>query len=293
MESPKSDLKIGSAEFGVLKLSECCENPSLCRFEAGEMFYIIRTLTPVGIRIGNRDFELSAGKLVFIGPRYQLTIRHMADVSGYLFYFNADFYERSKTDTQILNSALFFGKSPLVQIADQRRPISAFKEQIIDRLQRSLLLSNNDHLIAHHCVESLLLDGYQSMGINQDGRTEPGDADCLVVNRFYILVHTHYREHSTVRFYADQLHLTPRKLTQCCRVATGKCAKHIISGIITKEAVRYLRHTDLSISQIAYEMGFTDESNFRNFIKRETGSIPRFYRKGTPPVQVISTYATF
>lgn len=93
------------------------------------------------------------------------------------------------------------------------------------------------------------------------------------------MVHKHFKEQSNVQFYADKLHVTPRKLTEMCLAIWGKTAKTVISDIVLKEALRYIKHTDLSISQIAYEMGFTDESNFRHFVKKCTGNIPMSYRQ--------------
>lgn len=278
METPKPSLVDKKAIFGVYNLSETKQYNVYHGGKGDGVFCIIRTCSQLEIVIENTTYTVDAQKLVFVGPSYQLKIPMLIGRKGYLFYFNAEFYEKSIADMQILNSALFFGKYPLVQIDDRWRNSSIFKQQIIDRLGEYQTHKKIAQLFAHHCIESFMLDGYEYMDDKIQKLCIKECSARLLVNRFTVLVHQHYRNHTTVQFYASKLYITARKLTQTCLAISAKSAKCIICDIITKEALRYIRNTDLSISQISYEMGFTDESNFRNFVKRQTGSTPRAYR---------------
>jgi AraC-like DNA-binding protein len=263
-------------QFGTLMLSEYCKGVSN-RLYSNSVFSIIRTCSPVSIKIGPIIYDFPNSEIIFIGPHDEVEIIQAIAGEGYLLWFTADFYQRSKLDTEILNSEVFFGSHPFLSIRDYRAEL-VFKKLFVERLKGCAEYRTIDMMVAHHCFESLLLEGYQTM---LSLETTRGSAEITAVqlfNRFSVLLHKHYREHTSVQYYADRLHLSPRKLTELCSTVAGKSAKCVISNVVAQQALRYIKHTDLSISQISYEMGFSDESNFRNFFKRQTGSNPLSYR---------------
>jgi len=54
----------------------------------------------------------------------------------------------------------------------------------------------------------------------------------------------------------------------------GKTAKHIIIEKLIKECRKALNFSNSTISEISYELGFSNEGNFTNFIKKHTGKNP-------------------
>ncbi|WP_312339777.1 helix-turn-helix domain-containing protein [Sphingobacterium sp.] len=277
MEFCKSTIGKEKTQFGALKLAEY-DGQLGKGLHNNSVFSIIRTGSPLRIKIGPTVYDFAANELLFIGPHYEIGVAEPITADGFLLWFTADFYERSKADTEILNSALFFGSHPFLSMRDCRTDL-IFKKLIVERLTGCAEYLAIDMMIAHHCFESLLLEGYQTM-LSQE--ISCGSADTAAVqlfNRFTVLLHKHYREHTSVQYYADRMNISPRKLTELCFAVTGKSAKCVISNIVAQQALRYIQHTDLSISQISYELGFSDESNFRNFFKRQTGSNPLAYRQ--------------
>ncbi|MCS4166288.1 MULTISPECIES: AraC family transcriptional regulator [Sphingobacterium] len=264
-------------QFGTLKLSEYCKRLSN-RLYSNSVFSIIRTCSPVSIKIGPTIYDFPNSELIFIGPHDEVEIPQAITGEGYLLWFTADFYQRSKLDTEILNSELFFGSHPFLAMRDYRTEL-VFKKLFVERLKGCAEYRTIDMMVAHHCFESLLLEGYQTMLSLETTRGSAEIASVQLFNRFSVLLHKHYREHTSVQYYADRLHLSPRKLTELCSAVAGKSAKCVISTVVAQQALRYIKHTDLSISQISYEMGFSDESNFRNFFKRQTGNNPLAYRQ--------------
>ncbi|MDQ1148047.1 helix-turn-helix domain-containing protein [Sphingobacterium zeae] len=277
MEFCKSVVGKKERQFDVLHLAEYCSQLSK-RLHNASVFSIIRTGSPVRIKIGRMSYDFAANELIFIGPQYEVELAAAKVAEGYLLWFTADFYERSKDDTEILHSGLFFGSHPFLSMRECRSYL-VFKKLIVARLQGCTGDCAIDKMVAHHCFESLLLDGYQKMLTLDTVRSSVETASVQSFNRFSVLLHKHYREHTSVRYYADRMHLSPRKLTELCLSVSGKSAKCVISTVVTQQALRYIQHTNLSISQISYEMGFSDESNFRNFFKRQTGNNPLSFRQ--------------
>jgi len=244
-----------------------------------DFFTIIKTFEPIAIVVEKEKYHLRANQMIFVGPGRLIDISNLHVGRGYVLRFTADFYERSVEDTATIHSPLFFGERPVLYL-DSCFDAQVFIQQITIRLGRARMKGDYIFdLVAHHCVESLLLDVYHEVSASGQMPQPKNTSDIGLVNHFSMLIHKHCREYTYVQFYADQLHVTARKLTDICLAMTGKTAKSMILSVLVQQAVRYIKHTNLSISQISYEMGFNDESNFRNFVKKQTGHIPRALRE--------------
>jgi AraC-like DNA-binding protein len=74
------------------------------------------------------------------------------------------------------------------------------------------------------------------------------------------------------------LHVHVNYLNSAVKEVTGKpTTAHIADRIIT-EARALLQHTDWSIAEIAYALGFEYPTYFNNFFKKKTGEIPKAVR---------------
>lgn len=59
---------------------------------------------------------------------------------------------------------------------------------------------------------------------------------------------------------------------------TGKSTTTLIAERLTAEATTLLRHTEWSVAEIAYALGFEYPNYFSSFFKKATGHTPKFYR---------------
>ena len=95
---------------------------------------------------------------------------------------------------------------------------------------------------------------------------------------FLDLLHTHYCQQRRVSFYADELLLTPRHLTTVIRQVSGRSAARWIEEYIVLEAQILLRNSSKAIKEIAYDLGFNEQSLFSKYFSRVSGSSPESYR---------------
>lgn len=119
MEFCKSAIAKERMQFGALKLAEYGSQLGK-RLHDTSVFSIIRTCSPVSIKIGPTLYDFETSELIFIGPHFEVEIVQPIVAEGYLLWFTADFYERSIADTEILNSGLFFGNHTFLSLRDFR-----------------------------------------------------------------------------------------------------------------------------------------------------------------------------
>lgn len=99
-----------------------------------------------------------------------------------------------------------------------------------------------------------------------------------LVMGFSTLVQTQFKQQRNVQAYAEQLHVTPKYLTETVKEITGKTAGELIDNFVILESKRLISETQLSILQIAEALHFSDQSFFGKYFKRHAGYSPKEYR---------------
>lgn len=74
--------------------------------------------------------------------------------------------------------------------------------------------------------------------------------------------------------YANRLSVHVNHLNKVVRETTGKTTSEMIAERVIKECTQYLLHSNLSISEIAYNLGFETISYFSKFYRKHTGKSP-------------------
>jgi AraC-like DNA-binding protein len=88
-----------------------------------------------------------------------------------------------------------------------------------------------------------------------------------------------FATHKLPKDYAEMLFITPNHLNALCRETLNTPAGEIIRNRVALEAKRLLTNLDLTITEIAYRLGFADNSYFTKFFKKQTNTNPEDFRK--------------
>jgi AraC family transcriptional activator of pobA len=100
----------------------------------------------------------------------------------------------------------------------------------------------------------------------------------LLENAFFNIGNDKMLESKSPYYYAGQLNTTVENLNKTIKTSMGKTTQTIIHERIIEEANVFLRHTLLSVKEIAWCLHFLEASHFQNFYKRQTGVTPIQYR---------------
>ncbi|WP_143309152.1 helix-turn-helix domain-containing protein [Chitinophaga vietnamensis] len=82
----------------------------------------------------------------------------------------------------------------------------------------------------------------------------------------------------SVKYLAEQLHVSPHYLSDVLKQETGKTALELIHLFLISEAKNLLTGTDLSISEISYNLGFENHPYFSRLFKRIAGLTPNAFK---------------
>ncbi len=254
------------------------KNEGLFSTSTLEYYVIILVFNEITIEIEHKKYHLKPNEMVFIGPEKQIKFLDVNYDDVFIISFSSHFYEKSAKDSFILNSNLFFDCNYSALITPLRINSEGFKTNVLERLQIMKEKRTDLYLsFAHNFIERFILEGLYSI---QDMQfVESKDFSSLkIANQFKVQLHKTFKTQKTVQYYADILNITPRKLSEICEEVLGKTAKQLILDKVLSETTRMVRNTDLTISEIAFELGFTDEANFSKLIKKHSGKTPKQLR---------------
>jgi AraC-like DNA-binding protein len=99
-----------------------------------------------------------------------------------------------------------------------------------------------------------------------------------LTEQFKQLIVQFIHEHHSISFYAQHLGVSPNHLNKVVKKTTGKQASALVAEMLVLEARVLLKHSELTVSEIAYKLGFVDQSYFSRFFKTHTGNTPREYK---------------
>lgn len=280
LASIPSDYRTKNSLFYVLRLqpNEGSVNNYKPPFKKG--FYFIALVTNAGdtkITYDNTDVSKLNSFLVFQSPGLLYSFHRDNSANGYLIYFKPELlsffkpeFEKEFPFFNILQTNFFKLNASKFQ---ELRP---YFEDVFSAYENA---ADNEYKIAAVKLLALL---YQLKEFNkafnqwQEGFTTPQQ---LLLTRFTQLVNNYYLEKRTVEEYAQLMNVTANHLSQTIKSASGKNALTFINERVIAEAQSIIRYTTHDISEIAYQLNFSDPANFGKFFKKHVGITPLEYRK--------------
>lgn len=232
----------------------------------------------------DRSYETQETILFFGNPRIPYSCEVISQTDGYACLFTNDFLHLSERSESILQSPLFkIGGTPILQLNPEQKVASAtlfqkmIAEQETDYAFKDELIRNYIHLLVHEALK---------MQPSEMHAPEPKDARArisalfleLLERQFPIESTTHPLELKTAQDFAQQLSVHVNHLNSSVKEVTGKPTTVHIADRITSEAKALLQHTNWSIADIAYTLGFEYPTYFANFFKKKTGQSPKSLR---------------
>jgi len=206
--------------------------------------------------------------MMIVVPAGQITsLSFMSeDIEGFYLHFSDDYISRIKID---LSDWLI---RPVIKLEDAD---SEHLIMLLKRIQKLNESESNANIIRLY-LTTLLAEMTQSSDFRN--RTNFLAHERLVME-FKRLLNYHSTKEKSVRFYAAQLHVTPNHLNKSVKSTLDRSASALINEMLVLEAKILMQNNNMSISDVAFEIGFEDVSYFGRFFRKHTGSTPTEYRK--------------
>jgi AraC-like DNA-binding protein len=132
-------------------------------------------------------------------------------------------------------------------------------------------------------IRLLLLEVFIHLSrMDKNGATKrPSVYNYTLIKNFKRLIEKNFTKLRLPREYAELLYITPNHLNAVSNDVLGIPAGEMIRNRVLLEAKRLLINQDMSISEIADQLNFNDNSYFTKFFKNYTDTTPEEFRKNT------------
>ena len=225
------------------------------------------------------EYEFSNNQVFFVSPGQVHQVVENEQSFGHTLTFSTQFLIDNNIPVSFIENLNLFNDygnaEPMKLNKEQTDKLSNYCEEI-------LYFNNSDINFKQQGIGAtlkLFLIYCNNLCTNPKHNTQIIQAGHSILKNFKNAVEKHHTEWHSSTEYADFLNITADHLNRTIKSLIGKTAKEYIQTRISIAAKRLLYFSDLSTKEIAYQLGFSEASNFSAFFKKNTNLSPSEFRK--------------
>jgi len=238
------------------------------------------------MKYGQQEYDFDEGIMFFISPGQVFGMEIEKDVAlkhtGWLLLIHPDFFwstSLAKTIKQYeyfdysVHEALFLSDKEETTIINMMQNIEQEYHSNIDKFSQDVIIAQLELLFTyadrfyHRQFITRKITNHQILGRLEDMLTAYFNDDSLAKKGL-----------PTVQYIAEALNLSPNYLSGSLKALTGQSTQQHIHDKLIERAKEQLSTTNLSISEIAYELGFEHSQSFSKLFKSKTNLSPLAFR---------------
>ena len=198
---------------------------------------------------------------------------------GKAILFTDNFFCKSEADTKFLRGSILFNDLFSVSQLQLQKSSTLFAD-LFQQMESELTNSKDNYQsdILQNLLHNLLLQSDRERRKQNFTEIKKG-ADLDYVMLFKELLENQFRKQKLVSSFAEQLRVTEKRLNQATSKVLDKSPKQMIDERIMLEAKRLLAHTNESVKEIGFELGFDEPTNFIKYFRKHHNSTPVEFRE--------------
>lgn len=220
------------------------------------------------VTLDGNTHALSQGSLVNVPPDHVHAFRFEKDTRGWVTTMADELLEELLVGVGTLRSEI---NQAIVLQSD------AFMAQTVKQIWLEFSSQEKARALMLRGLSGVLL-AWVARQLATGSISDAKMNDSVMVQRFKALIEQNFASHWTVSQYAKALSISPTHLSRLTRAANGISALRMIEARLMREARRNLAYTNLSISSIAYTLGFSDPAYFSRVFTKDAGISPKAFR---------------
>ncbi len=226
--------------------------------------------------IDGQEYSFKKNQIVFLTEFHKVVVKNLDSIR--FLKFNRSFYCVIDHDVEVgCKGILFFGASqlPIVDIPENELEqfeilwkMFSIEMESKDNLQIEML----QMMLKRYLILCTRLFKSQEQYPSKKVETD-------IVRAFNFLVEQHFKTKHSVTEYANLLNKSPKTLSNLFSKISSKTPLQYIQDRKMLEARRLLRHSNLQIQEVAYEIGYDDIQTFSRFFKKKEGVSPSEFKE--------------
>ncbi|RYX99494.1 AraC family transcriptional regulator [bacterium] len=236
------------------------------------------------IKYGQQQYDFDEGLMLFISPGQVFTIEatEKSKPSGWLLLIHPDFFWNTPLAESIKQYDYFsYSVNEALHLSEKEEETISTIMQNIDHEYRSGSDKFVEELIITQ-IELLLI--YSERFYHRQFITRKITYN-KILNRLEDILSEYFNSDAikkglpSVQYIAQSLNISPNYLSVLLKVLTGQSTQQHIHDKLIEKAKEKLSNTDLSVSEISYELGFEHSQSFSKLFKSKTNLSPLEFRR--------------
>ncbi|MCW3107606.1 MAG: AraC family transcriptional regulator [Segetibacter sp.] len=224
------------------------------------------------------QFNVKPYEIYFMIPGQVHSWHFEGEVDGYIINFSDTLFRSFLLNPNYLERFHFFSGISEESVCQLPIEVHGKVTQLFEEILAQTSNSRNGEIdMIRLLLMQLFLIVENSCNFNNK-KSIPQQKQVLLRN-FRRLIDQHYLSIKLPKEYADLLYVTPNHLNALCQDLLGKTAGELIRDRILLEAKRLLTNANMTVTEIAYNLNFQDNSYFNRFFKKYVGVTPDEFRK--------------
>jgi AraC-like DNA-binding protein len=274
--------------ISVINIETITAVPDNCQYTWLFDFYLISIKRSLNIKYkyGQQEYDFDEGAMFFMAPNQVAGIEIGANAhkpSGWVLLIHPDFLWNTPLAKTIkkyeyfdysVNEALFLSEKEEATINNIIQNIYQEYHSNIDNFSQDIIISQIETLLNyserfyHRQFITRKKANHHILARLEKSLTDYFNSEDLVKKGL-----------PTVQYISEQLNISPNYLRGLLKVLTGQSTQHYIHDKLIEKAKEKLSTTDLSVSEIAYELGFEHPQSFSKLFKTKTSLSPLEFRQ--------------
>lgn len=242
---------------------------------------MLKQQCPGVVKYGRQNIDFQSGSLIFIAPGQVISIDDEIEATNsrdWGLFFHPELLARTSLSANMKDYPFFLYSINEALHASQKEKNTL--NEIIQKIENELALNIDKHSQTLIVSNIELLLNYCNRYFDRQFITR-SNKNKDVLTKFEVLLSEYFSNGladkkglPTVKYIANELHLSPNYLSDLLKKETGKGTLDHIHRIIVEEAKNKLLVPNSSISSVAYDLGFEYPQYFTRVFKKNTGMTP-------------------
>ncbi len=199
---------------------------------------------------------------------------------GTMLYYNRDFYCVEIHDKEVACDGILFHNVYEIPVIWMTQEVSGELQILIESIKAEL--ENEDSSMEEMLrifLKQIIIKATRIWKKEHQVTGDEARQEVEFIRNFSQLVEWHYKRCHTVAEYADLLNISAKALNKRLTRYTTNTPNDIIKERIILEAKRLLVHTQLSVKEIGYKLGYDDTSYFIRLFSKQAEITPQGFRQ--------------
>ena len=223
------------------------------------------------------DYPIEKDTLLFINKDQIHFFDDNLEVEGKLIHFNESFFMHTEVDLFLKYCIFNVTTSPCYIVdLDTNKIMHSYLKSIENETKHKGAFGAEE--VIRFSLKSILILLERTHKSRGDVQLQFQNAYQLQFYQFKELLESHYKDGMAVSEYAALLSISAKTLSTISAKVSGKSPAAHITERVVLEAKRLLKFTSLHVSEVAFSLGFEDDSYFIKYFKRHTKVTPLAFR---------------